>query len=96
MDRTILGPDGEPLTETFVQTFFVNEGFRRRGLGELLQLEGLSVTDQLGAYQMRSWSSLDKPVNYQLKLKLGFAAHPAIYETDSGLKVSGIYFVKTV
>ena len=88
--------DGEMLTETFVQTFYVNEAYRRRGLGELLQQEGVAATRQLGCYQMRSWSSLDRDANYQLKLKLGFAAHPAVYETDSGLQVSGIYFVKKV
>ena len=87
---------GDPLKETFVQTFFVEEAYRRHGLGEALQLEALNATHQLGCCQMRSWSSLDKPANYQLKLKLGFGAHPAVYETDSGLKVSGIYFVKRV
>jgi GNAT superfamily N-acetyltransferase len=88
--------NGELLRETFVQTFFVDEAYRRQGLGEALQREALEVTRQLGCYQMRSWSSLDKDTNYRLKLKLGFAAHPAVYETDSGLKVSGLYFVKTV
>ena len=68
MNKTILSAEGKTLTETFVQTFFVDEGFRRHGLGERLQLEGLAVTRALGAYQMRSWSSLDKPVNYQLKI----------------------------
>lgn len=88
--------EGELLKETFVQTFFVDEAYRRQGLGEALQREALEVTRQLGCYQMRSWSSQDKDANYRLKLKLGFAAHPAVYETDSGLKVSGLYFVKTV
>jgi GNAT superfamily N-acetyltransferase len=96
MEKVITGEEGKALSETYVQTFCVDESYRRRGLGELLQLEGLAVTRELGAYQMRSWSSLDKPANYQLKLKLGFAAHPAITETDSGLKVSGVFFVKTV
>lgn len=59
-------------------------------------MEGLRLTKDLGAYQMCSWSSLDRQVNYALKLNLGFAVCPAVYETDSGLKVSGVYFVKTV
>jgi GNAT superfamily N-acetyltransferase len=88
--------EGNELKETFVQTFYTDEPHRRKGMGELLQLEALDATRQLGCYQMRSWSSLDKEPNYRLKLKLGFAAHPAVYETDGGLKVSGIFFVKTV
>jgi hypothetical protein len=79
-----------------VQTFHVNETNRRSGLGERLQQHALTVTRDLGCYQMRSWSSLDRDANYLLKLKLGFAAHPAVYKTESGLEVSGIYFVKKV
>jgi GNAT superfamily N-acetyltransferase len=88
--------DGQALKETFVQTFNVDEAYRRRGMGELLQREAVNATRQLGCYQMRSWSSLDKDANYQLKLKLGFAAHPAVYDTDRGLQVSGVYFVRKV
>lgn len=95
-DRRLLGVDGEPLYETFVQTFFVDEDQRRKGYGLALQQEALEVSAQLGCIQMRSWSSLDKPANYQLKLKLGFAFHPEIQETPSGLRVSGGYFVKRV
>jgi len=95
-DRRLFGPDGEPLYETFVQTFFVDEDHRRKGYGLALQQQALQVTAQLGCIQMRSWSSLDKPANYQLKLKLGFAFHPEIQETPSGLRVSGGYFVKRV
>jgi GNAT superfamily N-acetyltransferase len=95
-DRRLLGMDGEPLLETFVQTFFVDEDQRRKGYGLALQQEALEVSAQLGCIQMRSWSSLDKSANYQLKLKLGFAFHPEIQETPSGLRVSGGYFVKRV
>lgn len=96
MEKTTRNADGVPLSETYVKTFFVDQEFRRRRLGEKLQLAGLAVTRELGASQMRSWSSLDQPANYQLKLKLGFAAQPAIVQTDSGLQVSGIYFIKPV
>ena len=45
---------------------------------------------------MRSWSSLDKPANYALKLSLGFAMHPSVHDAASGYQVSGVYFVKRV
>lgn len=51
---------------------------------------------RLGAYQMRSWSSLDRPENYALKLRLGFAVYPAIFVAGNGQEISGVYFVKTV
>jgi GNAT superfamily N-acetyltransferase len=96
VETVLKGPDGEALTETYVQTFHVDEACRRRGIGEQLQRAGLAHTQQLGCYQMRSWSSLNRDANYQLKLKLGFAAHPAVHQADSGLLVSGIYFVMAV
>ncbi len=88
--------DGTPLDELFVQTFAVDTEHRRRGYGRALQQAALRLAHDLGVYQLRSWSSDDHPENYALKLRLGFAACPALYETDNGLKVSGIYFVKTV
>lgn len=93
---TALARTSTPLTEAFVQTFAVEEAHRRRGHGKSLQLAALALAKDIGAYQMRSWSSLDKSANYILKLALGFAVHPAILETATGLKVSGVYFVKTV
>lgn len=95
-DRILRDASGTPLEETFVQTFFVNSRHRRQGHGRDLQLAALQKTRQLGCFQMRSWSSLDKPANYQLKLNLGFAFQPEIQVTPSGLKVSGGYFIRTV
>jgi len=95
-DRQLRDEDGTPQYETFVQTFFVDEPHRRKGYGLALQQEALVQTTHLGCVQMRSWSSLDKTANYQLKLKLGFAFHPEVQQTASGLKVSGGYFVKRV
>ncbi len=92
----LLGLDGQPLHETFVQTFAVDESHRRRGYGRALQIAGLDVTRELGCYQMRSWSSVDKPANYALKISLGFAAHPAYQDLPSGRRICGVYFVKTV
>ena len=95
-ERILRDVSGQPLYETFVQTFRVAESHRRKGYGRALQLEALQVTKELGCIQMRSWSSLDKPANYQLKFSLGFGFHPEIQQTASGLKVSGGYFVKRV
>jgi len=97
-DRDLILRDaaGQPLAEAFVQTFRVEADHRRKGYGRALQLEALRVTKELGCIQMRSWSSLDKPANYQLKLSLGFGFHPEIQKTASGLEVSGGYFVKRV
>ncbi len=92
----VRGADGQPLTETYVYTFAVEEKYRRRGIGRDLQLAALDWTRRLGCYQMRSWSSTDKEANYALKVSLGFAIHPGTYETASGYPVSGVYFVKTV
>jgi GNAT superfamily N-acetyltransferase len=95
-DRLLRDPDGEPLYETLVQTFRVVEAHRRQGVGRAMQLRALDLTKALGCIQMRSWSSLDKPANYHLKLSLGFGFHPEVQETPSSLKVSGGYFVKRV
>ncbi len=92
----VTGSDNYPLREMFVQTFAVEEAYRRQGYGRALQLEALKLTEKLGCYQMRSWSSLDKNANYALKLDWGFAIQPAIYETDSRLRVSGVYFVRSI
>jgi GNAT superfamily N-acetyltransferase len=95
-DLCLYGANGELLYEMFVQTFSVDEAYRRRGIGRTLQEEGLRQTQLMGCYQMRSWSSLDRSENYRLKFGMGFAFFPAIYETAGGLKVSGGYFVKVV
>jgi GNAT superfamily N-acetyltransferase len=94
-DHTLKGPAGI-MSETFVQTFAVAPRYRRQGFGHALQEAALELTQQLGCYQMRSWSSLDKPGNYALKIGLNFVAHPAIQKTSSGLCVSGVYFIKKV
>jgi GNAT superfamily N-acetyltransferase len=92
----LLGESKALLQETFVNSFHVEEGYRRRGFGRELQLAALELTRDLGAIQMRSWCSLDKPAAYALKLSLGFAAHPATSEAWNGTLVSGVYFVKRV
>jgi GNAT superfamily N-acetyltransferase len=95
-DIPLTAPDGRPLRELFVQTFAVDDASRRQGCGRALQLAALDLARTSGCYQVRSWSSLDKTANYALKLSLGFAAHPAIYETTGGQPISGVYFIKAV
>ncbi len=94
-ETTLTLQDGKVLFEAFVQTFAVEEVYRRHGYGRELQLAALELTSDLSCYQMRSWSSLDKNANYALKLSLGFAFHPARSEASDGLQISGGYFVKT-
>lgn len=95
-ETPVLGVHGEPLNETFVQTYGVDKHFRRCGIGTALQRAALALTSDLGCYQMRSWSSADRTANYALKVKLGFAIHPAVQELPDGRRISGVYFVKTV
>jgi GNAT superfamily N-acetyltransferase len=95
-DHGLRGPAGEPLRETFVNTFAVDETHRRQGYGRALQIAALDLTRELGCYQMRSWSSLDKTANFALKISLGFAVFPAVYTTGSGQPISGAYFIRTV
>jgi GNAT superfamily N-acetyltransferase len=86
---------GRELREGFVQSFAVEEAHRRRGLGRRLQLAALAECRRRGFYQMRSWSSLDKPANYALKLALGFAVHPGYdYVARLGKWVPGAFFIK--
>lgn len=96
VDTPLHASDGTDLRETFVQTFCVEEAHRRAGLGRALQEAALALTRERGCVQMRSWSSLDKPANYALKLSLGFAMLPAVHDAAAGYQVSGVYFVKRV
>ncbi len=96
-ERTLRAADGTPYRETFVETFMVEEAYRRRGYGRALQRAALGLSRELGAYQMRSWSSLDRAANYALKVSLGFAVHPAVqHAARTGEPISGVYFVKVV
>jgi len=95
-DRPLRTLEGEDVRETFVQTFCVEEDRRRRGIGRALQEAAVALTREIGCVQMRSWSSLDKPANYALKLSMGFAMHPSVHDAASGYQVSGVYFVKRV
>lgn len=93
---TLLDAARQPVRETYVMTFCVEEPHRRRGIGRALQEAALAWTKEVGCMQMRSWSSLDKPVNYALKLSMGFAMDPAVHDAAGGIQVTGVYFVKRV
>jgi GNAT superfamily N-acetyltransferase len=96
-DLTLRDGGGGPLRELYVQSFAVEPEHRRRGYGRALQLAALELARELGCYQLRSWSSVDKPENYALKLSLGFSAHPATHHsTTTGFDYSGVYFIRTV
>ena len=93
--RTFREAAGGDLFEGFIQSFAVEEAHRRRGLGRRLQLAALGECRRRGLFQMRSWSSLDKPANYALKLALGFAVHPGYdYVARLDKWVPGAFFVK--
>ena len=92
----LIGAAGQPFTDVFVCEFAVDQDYRRQGHGRELQLEGLALARDLGCYQVRSWSSLNKEANYALKMSLGFALHPAIQVTGSGERLRGAYFVARV
>ncbi|HMM28428.1 MAG TPA: GNAT family N-acetyltransferase [Aggregatilineaceae bacterium] len=92
----LLGPGEQPFTELFVCAFAVENEYRRQGHGRELQLAGLALARELGCYQVRSWSSLDKAANFALKMSLGFALHPAVEIAANGAPISGAYFVMHV
>jgi GNAT superfamily N-acetyltransferase len=86
---------GQPLTEAKIRAFFVTAAYRDQGIGTALQREVLRCAADLGCYQVRSRSAYSRQANYAIKLKLGFAAHPAIRHTQSGDEV-GVYWIKHV
>jgi len=86
---------GRELEEMFVQSFRVEDEYRNRGIGKRLQQEAFKLAKERCCYQMRSWSSLDKDVNYTIKLGLRFGAHPG-FEYHPELPdpfIHGVYFV---
>jgi RimJ/RimL family protein N-acetyltransferase len=86
---------GEELEEMFVQTFGVDEEYRGHGIGKRLQEEAFQFTKDRHCYQMRSWSSLGKDENYNLKLSLRFGVHPGFeyHPERPDPFIYGAYFV---
>lgn len=85
---------GNVLTEAKIRVLFVEEFLRGQGIGTRLQEATLRFAGQLGCFQMRSRSSLDKVANYRIKMRLGFACHPAARTLSNGDVDLGVYWVK--
>lgn len=86
--------DGTMLKEAKVRGLRVEKGWQNRGVGTALQLATLKEATRRNCFQMRSRSSLDCRENYHIKIKLGFACHPAIRRIGGGAKEEGVYWVK--
>jgi GNAT superfamily N-acetyltransferase len=93
-----IGPDmdcppiqwkGENLREAKVIAFGVLPTQRRQGIGRKLQESLRQQAQALGCYQIRSHSSGDNLANHQLKLSLGYGAHPITRGDDR----RGVYFI---
>lgn len=94
-----IGPPDEcpalGLTEAKVLAFGVRGESRRRGVGRALQVELLERAAELGCYQVRSVTSVDREANIRLKLSLGFAVTPTIRRLRDGDRPAFV-FVKRV
>jgi GNAT superfamily N-acetyltransferase len=80
-------PDDCPalgLTEAKVLAFGVRPDRRRQGIGRSLQLKLLERAAELGCYQARSVTSVEREANLRLKLALGFAVTPTIRRLREG------------
>lgn len=92
---TAMSLGGKVLWESYVQTFSVEEAYRRQGIGTALQQAAVELSREEGCYQMRSWSSLDKDANYALKFGLGFTFCPGIFTVPrTGEQIPGGWFIK--
>jgi GNAT superfamily N-acetyltransferase len=83
-----------PLPETcegYIDILEVHKDFRRRGIATRLIDMALERAKDKGAYQIRSWSSLDKTVAIPMWKTLGFGLCPAT-TYPMGQEVQG-YFV---
>jgi GNAT superfamily N-acetyltransferase len=64
--------------------FGVRPDRRRQGIGRSLQLKLLERAAELGCYQARSVTSVEREANLRLKLALGFAVTPTIRRLREG------------
>ena len=86
----LLDRHGTPLVEAKIRSFLVLEEFRGEGIGTALQREAIVKAADMGAYQIRSRSDIDRVANYAIKLKLGYAASPETFETKDDAQPDGI------
>jgi GNAT superfamily N-acetyltransferase len=85
-----------PLSETcegYIDILQVHRDFRRQGIATRLIDLSLARAHEKGAYQMRAWSSLDKPEAIQMWKALGFGLCPAKTYPD-GQEVTGYFVTK--
>lgn len=83
-DHAPLVFNGQILTEAKILAFGVAPAHRRQGIGRALQEHAIQHAQQLGCYQVRSFSSGDHAANHHLKLSMGFSAHPVVH--DAGMQ----------
>ncbi len=87
--------DGKELEEAKITAFAVHRDARERGIGTALQRRVLARAQELGCYQVRSQSDAGNDANYRVKLRLGFAAHPAVRQIGDERR-PGVYWVKSL
>jgi GNAT superfamily N-acetyltransferase len=81
--------NGVQLTEAKIHAFAVREDRRGQGIGTELQRRTIHRARELGCYQVASYSSYGRDVNYHVKLSLGFGAQPEVH----GDNEQGVYFI---
>jgi GNAT superfamily N-acetyltransferase len=73
----------------------VHKDFRRRGIAKQLIAIAMERAKEKGAYQMRSWSSLDKTEAIPMWKAIGFGLCPAT-TFPKGQKVRGYFVTKLI
>jgi len=87
-----------PLPETcegYIDILEVHKDFRRRGIATRLINMSFERAKEKGAYQVRSWSSLDKTEAIPMWKALGFGLCPAS-TFPMGKEVKGYFVVKRI
>ncbi|MEM8861872.1 MAG: GNAT family N-acetyltransferase [Chloroflexota bacterium] len=85
----LLAPAGDPLKEARGRDFWLDPEWRGIGIGTKMQLVTVQTATDLGCYQLRSRSSLDRKANYAIKLKLGFTCLPVVRGNEDGTQDRG-------
>lgn len=84
-----------PTVEGFVDIIEVSDGCRRQGIGRALIEQATDRCRAHGAYQVRAWSSDDRPEAISMWRALGFGLCPAtVY--PRGQEVRGYYVARVI
>ena len=78
--------------EAKIIAFAVHPEYQNKGIGKDLQRKVLQFAEEIGCYQVASYSTYDKKENYAVKIALGFAVQPEVQ--PDGTK--GCYFLKVL